>query len=589
MSRRRSVVRSLLLAMLGTGLAMGLLFPLVVAPFAEYRTGMRPFFSALSLAAGLIVGGLNFLLARLFVLRTVQRVSGQLESLARGEGAIGSRLSLDSDDALGRLVGRFNGFVERLQESLERVLQTVEAFVAHAAESGKAAGELGERAARKGQVVAGTVTLFEGLRREQAKMRGIVERLKDAAAEAAGHVGRQVGQVEAINGRIDQLQQRHRVGVEGATRAAAALQRTGSNTEHLTRALDEAAASMTEMDFTVREIEKGLGNAAGLAERAAADSGQGDEAVQRTREAMERIRAGVGGAAESIRAFTRQAAEIAAVTDVIDEVTEQTNLLALNAAIIAAQAGSHGAGFAVVAGQIKKLADRTAASTREIGSLVEGFRTQSGAALAAMVGSQALVEEGVSLSQRAGEALGRIREGAAASHEQVRALDKSVREVASTAHYLTRAVEEVAGRAREIAGATREQEAELASIGEMMEVSRAAVDAIATSAREQLEAAREIRRQTEISGLLFQENQTAIGAVGEQAELLATTLATMQDLEARERAQLERSGQDAERLARQSDAVRREIERFRPHQGGRAVAAGTGGEGYRHRGEGDSA
>ena len=146
MSRRRSVVRALFLAMIGTGLAMGLVFPLVVSPFAEYRPGLRLAFAGLCLVAGLVVGLLNFLLVRRFLLRPVDLVSRQLESLASGEGISATRLVLESDDVLGRLVGQFNALIERLRGTLHRVIETVEAFVAHADETGRTAHELaGER------------------------------------------------------------------------------------------------------------------------------------------------------------------------------------------------------------------------------------------------------------------------------------------------------------------------------------------------------------------------------------------------------------------------------------------------------------
>ena len=87
--------------MMGTGLAMGLVFPLVVSPFADYRPGLRLAFSGLCVVAGLVVGGLNFLLVRRFLLRPVDQVSNQLESLASGEGISATRLALDSDDVLG--------------------------------------------------------------------------------------------------------------------------------------------------------------------------------------------------------------------------------------------------------------------------------------------------------------------------------------------------------------------------------------------------------------------------------------------------------------------------------------------------------
>ena len=181
MFRRPSVVRTLFLAMMGVGLVMGLLFPLVVSPFADYRPGLRLAFSGLCVVAGLVVGGLNFLLVRRFLLRPVDQVGHQLESLAGGEGISATRLSLDSDDTLGRLVLQFNALIDRLQGTLHRVIETVEAFVAHADETGKTAHELVASVDRKSQVIDGTASLFAGMRQELLKIEEVLGRLTASA------------------------------------------------------------------------------------------------------------------------------------------------------------------------------------------------------------------------------------------------------------------------------------------------------------------------------------------------------------------------------------------------------------------------
>ncbi len=429
MSRRPSVIRTLFLAMMGTGLAMGLVFPLVVSPFADYRPGLRLAFSALCIVAGLVVGGLNFLLVRRFLLRPVDQVSLQLESLASGEGISASRLALDSDDALGRLVLQFNALIDRLQGTLRRVIETVEAFVAHADETGKTAHELVANVDRKSQVVSGTASLFAGMRQELLKIEEVLGLLTASAAESRNAVGAQVLQVTAVNERIAQLQERSDANAGAMDRAGAALQRTSGATQDLTRALEASSSSITELDATVREIDRNLKQSTALAERVATDAAAGNEAVVSTREGMERIRETEAAAAASISELVRRVGEIATVTGVIDEVTEQTGLLALNAAIIAAQAGEHGRGFAVVAGEIRNLANRTAGSTREIAGIVRAFREQADASLATMGQSRIQVEEGAALSGRAAAALGSIREGAASSLEQVQNISRAIGEI----------------------------------------------------------------------------------------------------------------------------------------------------------------
>jgi len=97
---------------------------------------------------------------------------------------------------------------------------------------------------------------------------------------------------------------------------------------------------------------------------------------------MENIRSTVEATAEMINRLGKRSQEIGQILKVIDEVTDQTSLLALNAAILAAQAGEHGKGFAVVAEEIRELAERTAASTKEIANVIAAVQQESAASVA---------------------------------------------------------------------------------------------------------------------------------------------------------------------------------------------------------------
>lgn len=561
---RPSVVRTLFIAMMGTGLAMGLLFPPVVAPFADFRPGMRLTFSALCVVAGLAVGGLNFLLVRRFLLRPVDQVTRQLETLARGEGMATTRLALESDDALGRLVLQFNALIDRLQGALHRVIETVEAFVAHADDTGNTARALVANVDRKSQVVHGTAQLFSGMRQELLKIEQILGKLAESATESRTAAAAQVLQIASVNGQISRLQERGDANAAAMDRASAALQRTGGATQELTGGLESAAAGMTEMDFTVREIDRNLKESTFLAERVAANADQGKEAVASTRAGMDRIQEGVAAAAATITELARRVGEIASVTGVIDEVTEQTGLLALNAAIIAAQAGEHGRGFSVVADEIRSLANRTADSTREIAGIVRAFREQADASLALMGQSGSRVTEGVELSGRAAEALESIRESAVGSLQQVQAISRAIGEISTTAHGLSGTVESIASRARDIAAAAEEQGREITTLQGSIQEDRRATHAILASTRDQELSARRIERQAEEVAALVHESGAAVKEGRGQTDMLAATIETLQDLDTRERGYFGRCETDAGRLSEKATLLRREIEQLKP-------------------------
>jgi methyl-accepting chemotaxis protein len=141
--------------------------------------------------------------------------------------------------------------------------------------------------------------------------------------------------------------------------------------------------------------------------------------------------------------------EIGNIVSVIREIADQTNLLALNAAIEAARAGEQGRGFAVVADEVRKLAERTTGATVQIGGMIEGILQQIEGAVHGMQEGRAQAEQGVILASRAGEALSSIRDGSHQTMGRVRAIaDATATQTAASRQAVT-SMEEIARRAAE--------------------------------------------------------------------------------------------------------------------------------------------
>jgi len=141
------------------------------------------------------------------------------------------------------------------------------------------------------------------------------------------------------------------------------------------------------------------------------DAIEGQKAVADTLVAIKDISEVIHRAEDVINGLGKSSEKIGSIIEVIDDIAEQTNLLALNAAIEAARAGEHGKGFAVVADEVRKLAERTATATKEISELIKGIQGETSQAIKAIeVGTQK-VEHGSKLSDEAGKAIEKIVEG----------------------------------------------------------------------------------------------------------------------------------------------------------------------------------
>jgi len=561
---KESYVLRLFAAMLGFGILTGLIFPPVVSPFVEWKSGMRFWFSLLSIAAGIMVGGVSIFLVRFLLLGKIRLVGDQLRSLSEGQGRLTARIDLDSDDDLGMLVTNFNLLLDQLRSSVRQLRRGADDISAHSGRTNEISDLLSQGTKDKTQLIVDTAIAIEGLDSTFQAITGNLEELQTSSDESRAAVQSQVAQIENVNEQIALLLEQCKANTEGVDSATAASHRTVRHSQELTTALTEAAASMTEMDHTVREIERNLKETSAIAEKVALDAGVGKEATWKTQKGMTKIRESFETASSAIQLFSERVKEIAAITEVIDEVTDQTNLLALNAAIIAAQAGEHGRGFAVVADQIKKLADQTSSSTHEIGSLIKSFEEQAFNAISSTADIQDFIEEGVTLSQKAGGSLDSILENAANSHNQVQTLENAIKEIATTSHYLSEKVDSIAGRAKEISESNKVQENSLGAVNETVMDTRNVAGSLSESAREQLALARKIQEQVDNVKRLLEATRGSIKSGEQESGELLSAIQQIQQLSRREGDTMSSFEEESTRLQELYRGLRNEIIRLSP-------------------------
>ncbi|MBI3600955.1 MAG: HAMP domain-containing protein [Nitrospinae bacterium] len=177
----------------------------------------------------------------------------------------------------------------------------------------------------------------------------------------------------------------------------------GSNTQ--SSSATQVATTMEEMSATILDIAKNTTSAVESSKNTVDAASKGGEIVQKTTKGMEDIALSVKKTSDVVTALGQSSDQIGRIISVIDDIADQTNLLALNAAIEAARAGEQGRGFAVVADEVRKLAERTTKATKEIAEMIKKIQHDTKEAVLDMNKATKEVESGVSLAREAGDAL----------------------------------------------------------------------------------------------------------------------------------------------------------------------------------------
>ena len=357
----------------------------------------------------------------------VKRITAFAETVAGGD--LDAPLSVRARDETGRLAG-----------SLHTMVGTLKARIAEAREQSELAQKETARAQEAVQMAEEARHKAENARRE-----GMLA----AAGQLEGVVG-VVGSVAA--GLSAQIEQSQRGAAEQASRVT------------------ETVTAMEEMNTTVAEVAQNAGAAseASAATRQKAEAGA--EVVSRAVGSIHRVGEQSLKLKDDMRALAEQARSIDRIMGVISDIADQTNLLALNAAIEAARAGDAGRGFAVVADEVRKLAEKTMASTTDVGNAIKAIQQSAGQSAEQVDIAVRIIDEATEFAGKSGEALQRIVEMADSTADQVRAIATASEQQSASSEEINRSIIQV----NAIAGDTAQaMQAASEAVTELAEQTRA--------------------------------------------------------------------------------------------------------------------
>ena len=367
-------------------------------------------------AATMLLGVVLVLGAALAILLTRMVVGPlsrtQVFAQAVAEGDLDRTLDVYGKDETGMLADDLRSMVVSLKQNIAEAHRKSEE-AQKATEEAREAMSRAEEAAR---------------RAESAKREGML-----AAA------GRLESVVEALS--------------SASTELSAQIDQSDANAHHASERLAEAATAMNEMNSTVRDVARNAADTAHMSAETKQQAVKGADIVRQSLESTERVRKVSLALREDMTELNRHTESISNIMNVISDIADQTNLLALNAAIEAARAGEAGRGFAVVADEVRKLAEKTMTSTSEVGKVVTAIQESTTRSVRSVEDAVEQIAQATDLAHQSGQALENIVGDADATADQVSAIAAASEEQSAASEEINQSIEQVNAISGELAQA----------------------------------------------------------------------------------------------------------------------------------------
>ena len=452
------------------------------AAFLESAEASRRHTMVLTLV--LLAGALGFgVLLAVWITRSIKRPVARLERAAQEvvDGRLDTHIAVEREDELGHLARTFNLMIERLKAAMDEVRRQSEATEAAARQAAAEArrevqaqqvyleAQVNEMLDKMNRFASGDLTVaLEAARDDE------IGRLFEGFNQAVSNVRSMLRKVHASTADVSDSSQQIRNSTESLAHGVRAQSMQAA----------DIAAAAEEMNNMIAETASVAAETATAAARSREHAQKGEAVVTRTQDMIRRMAETSTVSMEAVEKLGEAGREIGNVVSFIAEITEQTNLLALNAAIEAARAGEQGRGFAVVADEVRKLAERTTDATGRIDDMIKTMQAEVDRVVRLTRSGQEEMMQGLKLANQAGEALKEIVEQAAQVGVYIDQIASASDQQAATSEEIARIIEAVSSALQSSAESVEEIAGVAGAMNTLMEALRQQVTRFRLEAEE---------------------------------------------------------------------------------------------------------
>ena len=299
-------------------------------------------------------------------------------------------------------------------------------------------------------------THIENARRESENAREQSAKAQEAMRQAEAASKEAQGKTQAMLAAADRLEQVGGVVSSASTELSAQIEQSDRGAAESAQRLSEAATAMNEMNATVQEVARNASSAsaASISTREKAEAGA--QVVEKAVRSIEQVHQMSLDLKDDMAQLNEHAQDITRIMGVISDIADQTNLLALNAAIEAARAGEAGRGFAVVADEVRKLAEKTMASTNDVGNAIRAIQESTAKSMTGVDNAVERIGEATELANQSGAALEEIVATVEATGDQVNAIATASEEQSAASEQINQSIVQVNEMSRQTAEAMTE-------------------------------------------------------------------------------------------------------------------------------------